>query len=41
MYSYKYIHRETPVVVSLLAQQLQAWELTGLQKRKTILDVFL
>ena len=40
MYSYKYIHRETPVIVSLLAQQLQAWELTDLQNRKTILDVF-
>ena len=39
MYSHKYIHRKTPVIGSFLVQ-LQAWELTILRKRGSILDVF-
>ena len=38
IYFHKYIHRKTPVIVSFLVL-LQAWGLTVLQKRDSVLDV--
>ena len=40
IYSNKYIHKKTPVIVYFLVQLL-VWEITALQKSDFITDVFL